>query len=177
MSLRKSNPAFLNGVPEMLILKLLAERAMHGYDLVQAIKSLSEERASTAGQNPIAARHPHPGPLPSRERERSQAGPLPSLRQAQVKQGEREKSHAVPDGSREGLAFGEGCIYPILHRLEAEGLLKASKAEVAGRVRVVYRATARGKTRLAETIGNWRAVVSSINRVLDGEGHGRPALA
>jgi PadR family transcriptional regulator PadR len=175
MNLRKSNPAFLNGVPEMLILKLLAERAMHGYDLVQAIKSLSENRTSKGGQNPIAARHPHAGPLPSREMERS--GPLPSLRQAQVKQGEREKSHAVPDGSREGLAFGEGCIYPILHRLEAEGLLKASKEEVAGRVRVMYRATARGKARLAETIGNWRAVVSSINRVLDGEGHGRPALA
>jgi PadR family transcriptional regulator PadR len=145
MTLRKSNPAFLNGVPEMLILKLLAERAMHGYDLVQAIKSLSENRP----------RHPHAGPLPSRERERSRA---------------------VADGSR-GLAFGEGCIYPILHRLEADGLLKASKEEVAGRVRVVYRATARGKARLADTIGNWRAVVSSINRVLDGEGHGRPALA
>src|SRR6516165_1191431 len=136
MTLRKSNPAFLNGVPEMLILKLLAERAMHGYDLVQAIKSLSENRPRRGGQSPFAHRA-------------SQKG-------------------TVPDGSR-GLAFGEGCIYPILHRLEAEGLLKASKEEVAGRVRVVYRATARGKARLAETIGNWRAVVSSINRVLDGE--------
>lgn len=119
MALRKSNPAFLNGVPEMLILKLLADRAMHGYDLVQAIKA----------------------------------------------------------GSREGLAFGEGCIYPILHRLEAEGLLKSAREEVAGRVRVVYRATARGKARLADTISNWREVVASINRVLEGEGHGRPALA
>jgi len=119
MTLRKSNPAFLNGVPEMLVLKLLTERAMHGYDLVQAIKS----------------------------------------------------------ESRDELAFGEGCIYPILHRLEAEGLLKSSKEEVGGRVRVVYRATARGRARLAETVSNWRQVVSSINRVLEGEGHGRPAMA
>jgi PadR family transcriptional regulator PadR len=146
MTLRKSNPAFLNGVPEMLILKLLAERAMHGYDLVQAIKSLSEER-------------------PERENRPSTGGQSPFAHKASQK------------GTVPRLAFGEGCIYPILHRLEAEGLLKASKEEVAGRVRVVYRATARGKARLAETIGNWRAVVSSINRVLDGEGHGRPALA
>jgi PadR family transcriptional regulator PadR len=119
MALRKSNPAFLNGVPEMLVLKLLAERAMHGYDLVQAIKAVS----------------------------------------------------------REGLAFGEGCIYPILHRLEAERLLRSSKEEVSGRVRVVYRATARGKARLAETVSNWRQVVDSINCALEGGSHGQPAMA
>lgn len=142
MALRKSNPAFLNGVPEMLVLKLLAERAMHGYDLVQAIKSLSGIRLEdeTRGQSPFATKTTQKGTVP-------------------------------------GLAFGEGCIYPILHRLEAEGLLKSSKEEVCGRVRVVYRATARGEARLAETVGHWRQVVSSINRVLEGEGHGRPAMA
>ena len=37
MALRKSNPAFLNGVPELLILELLSRRPMHGYELVQTI--------------------------------------------------------------------------------------------------------------------------------------------
>ena len=36
------------------------------------------------------------------------------------------------------LEFGEGCIYPILHRLEAKRLLVASRQTVAGRQRVVY---------------------------------------
>ncbi len=35
---RTSNPPFLNGVPELLILRLLSQRPMYGYELVQAIK-------------------------------------------------------------------------------------------------------------------------------------------
>lgn len=38
--MRKTNPNFLNGVPEMLVLQLLARREMYGYQLV---KSLQEE--------------------------------------------------------------------------------------------------------------------------------------
>jgi PadR family transcriptional regulator, regulatory protein PadR len=32
------NQAFLNGVPELLVLRLLREREMYGYELVQAIR-------------------------------------------------------------------------------------------------------------------------------------------
>jgi len=35
----KSNPAFLNGVPELLILKLLSHREMYGYEIVKAIQT------------------------------------------------------------------------------------------------------------------------------------------
>ena len=77
MKSKRTNPDFLNGVPELLILSLLSRRPMYGYELVQAI------RQSTAGT----------------------------------------------------LEFGEGCVYPILHRLEAEGLLggkrETSAAEAA----------------------------------------------
>ena len=38
MSDRKTNPPFLNGVPEMLILQTLLRRPMYGYELVQAIR-------------------------------------------------------------------------------------------------------------------------------------------
>ena len=119
MTIRKTNPAFLNGVPEMLILKLLADRPMHGYELTQAIKAAT-------GQE---------------------------------------------------LEFGEGCIYPILHRLESQSLLKANKESASGRLRVVYRATAKGKAQLAETVGSWQRVVTAVNQALAGGEHGRPALA
>jgi len=33
-----SNPNFMNGVPELLILRLLEGREMYGYELVQAIR-------------------------------------------------------------------------------------------------------------------------------------------
>jgi PadR family transcriptional regulator PadR len=35
----KSNPNFMNGVPEILVLRLLAHREMYGYELVQAIEA------------------------------------------------------------------------------------------------------------------------------------------
>ena len=43
MNLRRSNPPFLNGVPEMLILELLSRRPMYGYELVQAIRAATND--------------------------------------------------------------------------------------------------------------------------------------
>jgi PadR family transcriptional regulator PadR len=41
--MRKSNPSFLNGVPELLVLRLLARRDMYGYEVVKAIQTTSKE--------------------------------------------------------------------------------------------------------------------------------------
>jgi PadR family transcriptional regulator, regulatory protein PadR len=39
----KTNPAFLNGVPELLLLKLLSRREMYGYEIVKAIQTQTRE--------------------------------------------------------------------------------------------------------------------------------------
>jgi PadR family transcriptional regulator PadR len=119
MTTRRTNPDFLNGVPELLILSMLARRPMYGYQLVQAI------RQSTQGT----------------------------------------------------LEFGEGCVYPVLHRLEAEGVLGSRRETVAGRSRVVYRVTAKGSKHLAGTATAWRRIVGAVERALQGGEHGEPALA
>ncbi|MEN6557665.1 MAG: PadR family transcriptional regulator [Thermoguttaceae bacterium] len=119
MTLKRTNPDFLNGVPELLVLSLLARRPMYGYQLVQAICRST-------------------------------------------------------DGT---LEFGEGCIYPILHRLEAGGLLRASRETFGGRSRVVYCVTAQGKKRLAGSTTGWRAIVEAVEQVLQGGEHGEAALA
>ncbi len=119
MKTRRSNPDFLNGVPELLILSLLSRRSMYGYQLVQAI-------------------------------------------------------HASTNGA---LEFGEGCIYPVLHRLEAEGLLDSKRETVAGRSRVIYRVTPKGSKQLASTVTTWQQIVQAINLALHGGEHGQPALA
>lgn len=116
---RKTNPSFLNGVPEMLILGLLARRPMYGYELVQAI------RGATGG----------------------------------------------------GLEFGEGCVYPILHRLASQRVLKANRESVAGRVRVVYRVLPKGKAQLAQSRSAWQHVVAAVNHALQGGERGCQALA
>ena len=38
MAPRDTNPHFMNGVPELLILKLLQQEEMYGYEIVQAIQ-------------------------------------------------------------------------------------------------------------------------------------------
>jgi PadR family transcriptional regulator, regulatory protein PadR len=119
MNAKRTNPDFLNGVPELLILSLLARRPMYGYELVQAI------RLSTAGT----------------------------------------------------LEFGEGCVYPILHRLEADGLLAGKRENVGGRSRVVYRVMAKGSKRLANTTNSWREIVRAVEQALSGDEHDKPVLA
>ena len=42
MAMRESNPNFMNGVPELLILRLLHEGEMYGYEIVQAIRNRSD---------------------------------------------------------------------------------------------------------------------------------------
>jgi PadR family transcriptional regulator PadR len=119
MTMKKTNPDFLNGVPELLILKLLAQKPMHGYDLVQAIKRCSDSK----------------------------------------------------------LEFGEGCVYPILHRLDAQKYLSSRRELVGGRSRIVYRITKQGERRLAESSKTWKQVVAGVSLVLQGGGHGQPSLA
>ncbi|HXC99828.1 MAG TPA: helix-turn-helix transcriptional regulator [Verrucomicrobiae bacterium] len=41
--MRKTNPSFLNGVPELLVLKLLSHREMYGYEIVRAIQVQTNE--------------------------------------------------------------------------------------------------------------------------------------
>jgi PadR family transcriptional regulator len=41
-----TNPNFMNGVPELLILRLLESREMYGYELVQAIRAKTSDEIS-----------------------------------------------------------------------------------------------------------------------------------
>jgi PadR family transcriptional regulator len=69
---------------------------------------------------------------------------------------------------RSGGAFelAEGTVYPVLHRLEAEGLLASSWSEVAGRKRRVYRLTRRGRSALAGRRREWRDFAGAVEAVL-----------
>ncbi len=42
MPSRETNPNFMNGVPELLILRLLQQEEMYGYEIVQAIRSRTD---------------------------------------------------------------------------------------------------------------------------------------
>jgi len=42
MAVRETNPNFMNGVPELLILRLLQQEEMYGYEIVQAIRNRTD---------------------------------------------------------------------------------------------------------------------------------------
>jgi len=104
----RGNPSFLNGVPELLVLSLLEQREMYGYELVQSIRARSED----------------------------------------------------------AFRFGEGCIYPYLHYLEDAKLVSSRRAEAAGRSRLYYRLTSKGKKRLAGLTEEWRRVAKGVEMIL-----------
>ncbi len=63
------------------------------------------------------------------------------------------------------FALPEGTVYPVLHRLEADGLLESSWSAASGRRRRVYRLTRRGRSALAEQEGAWRRFVVAVEGV------------
>lgn len=119
MKRKSTNPDFLNGVPELVVLELLSHRPMYGYEIVQAI--------------------------------RQQSG--------------------------EVLQFGEGCIYPLLHKLEERGSIASRRLDVGGRSRIVYRVTPAGRKQQAESIAQWSQIVSTISRILQGGKHEQSRIA
>src|SRR5262245_53461824 len=70
--------------------------------------------------------------------------------------------------ARSGGAFdlAEGTVYPVLHRLEADGLLASSWSTASGRRRRVYRLTRRGAAALAAREDEWRAFSAAVDSVL-----------
>ena len=99
---------YLHGVPRLLVLKLLDEREMYGYELGRVL------RTSTG----------------------------------------------------EIITLGEGVIYPLLHELEHEGLLRSRRIKSNGRPRVYYRTTATGRRHLQRDADLWRSVAEAVSSVL-----------
>jgi len=107
--MKKTNPSFLNGVPELLVLRLLACREMYGYQIVDEIRTRTGE----------------------------------------------------------ALAFGEGCIYPYLHYLEAQSQVISRRREVDGRNRNYYKLTVRGRKRLDKLTAEWNRVTTGVSLLME----------
>jgi transcriptional regulator len=65
------------------------------------------------------------------------------------------------------LRVEEGSLYPALHRLQQEGLLRSEwrTSETKRRARY-YSLTARGRQRLIEQRANWERLTEGVARVL-----------
>ena len=65
------------------------------------------------------------------------------------------------------LNVPQGSLYPALHRLENQGLLKAAWGETdTGREAKFYRLTAKGKKKLEAEMAEWRELSVAIALIL-----------
>jgi PadR family transcriptional regulator PadR len=69
--------------------------------------------------------------------------------------------------SDQGLEINEGTLYPLLRRLEEQGLLQSNWQVVDGkRPRRYYRLSATGETILANLSAEWQQQVKIVNHLL-----------
>jgi len=109
MNPKQSN--FVNGLPEMLILRLVSVEEMYGYQLVAAIRERSGDT----------------------------------------------------------FTFGEGCIYPILHKLVGLRCLTSRRQVVDGRPRHYYKTSAKGRKRLDGLSAEWKETVSGAHAIMEAQ--------
>jgi PadR family transcriptional regulator, regulatory protein PadR len=63
------------------------------------------------------------------------------------------------------LEVAEGTLYPVLHKLEKEGLIQSQWEVVNGRRRRVYRASPAGGRAVRERFDSWRRLSRAIDSV------------
>jgi PadR family transcriptional regulator PadR len=67
----------------------------------------------------------------------------------------------------EAIDMGEGTIYPLMRRLQADGLVETYLQESAsGPPRKYYRITKAGRSSLLEQKQEWKLFATSVNRIL-----------
>ncbi|HEU4395754.1 MAG TPA: PadR family transcriptional regulator [Planctomycetota bacterium] len=67
----------------------------------------------------------------------------------------------------QGLAVEEGTLYPLLRRMEEQGLLESWWATDQPRPRKYYRTTEDGKKSLANLLEVWGRVDAALRRILE----------
>ena len=72
----------------------------------------------------------------------------------------------VREVSAGAIEWTDGMLYPVLHRLEGQGLITARWAEApAGRRRKYYALTDAGRRAAAELQGQWRVVNATLAKL------------
>ena len=84
----------------------------------------------------------------------------------------------LADGKRYGYAIQKrvqqasgqtvkaGTLYPLLHRLESEGLIEATWEDATGRPRKWYSLTAAGEKRFRGAVADWQAMFARMQSLV-----------
>lgn len=71
-----------------------------------------------------------------------------------------------------GLAVDEGTLYPLLRRLETQGLLISEWREEGKRTKRFYHLSDAGAGMLEQLLAEWRSIDTSLTQILTEPDHG-----
>ena len=83
----------------------------------------------------------------------------------------RGNSYAYEIASRmaDAVDMGEGTIYPLMRRMQSEGLVTTYLEESpSGPPRKYYRITETGRSRLTAQVEEWRGFTAAVDGLIDG---------
>jgi PadR family transcriptional regulator, regulatory protein PadR len=69
----------------------------------------------------------------------------------------------------DGLAIDEGTLYPLLRRLESQGLLVSEWREEDKRNKRFYRLSPEGERMLGQLLDEWHGINASLGKILEGK--------
>jgi PadR family transcriptional regulator, regulatory protein PadR len=70
-----------------------------------------------------------------------------------------------------GMAIDEGTLYPLLRRLETQGLLVSEWREEDKRNKRFYVLSVEGKEILEQLLTEWRSIDTSLSAIVEGKSH------
>jgi PadR family transcriptional regulator PadR len=70
----------------------------------------------------------------------------------------------------QGLEIEESTLYPLLRRLESQGLLQSEWREEQKRNKRFYRLSAEGQRTFSQLVGEWKAIDEAIRNILYSDG-------
>src|SRR6266404_4299881 len=71
-----------------------------------------------------------------------------------------------------GMEIDEGTLYPLLRRLESQGLLVSEWREEEKRKKRFYRLSVDGKAILKQLLAEWQSIDASLKEILKESGYG-----
>lgn len=77
-----------------------------------------------------------------------------------------EIARQIREISEEKILISEGSLYPILHKLEREGVLEAEKEKIGRRVRRYYHLTKKGKSFAAAAAAELQDFIQTVQHVV-----------
>lgn len=70
------------------------------------------------------------------------------------------------------LTITEGALYPLLHRLEARGVLKSETEQIGNRVRKYYSLTKTGKKEFSGSQAEFQKFVQTLSAIINPQSPG-----